>query len=210
MTDDEDASSNTQDDDQTPVSAFLKKDGAVEITATIGNSGASFTQIKQKVSVSHVTVNKRLKIGANLGLWDAEAEPGQGEQRKVYRLSTAGQQILEQIEESSYLETLHQIRPLRDELQEKEEEVVEWTEQEETKILNDWEITVDDRDRTIYEISNPDIDRTSRTIGGASAPKQSKSTDAAGEEQSTDADSDEPKNSTDSEDNHATSEDSSG
>lgn len=130
------------DDEYEPaetVAEFVSNKGAVSLIVTVGNSGATFTDLIEKVDVSRNTLSKRLRDAENLNLINPySAGVGMGGKRKPYDLTLAGTQLLEQIEEVSYTETFYNIVRLREELKEKQESIEKWAEENGDDLGTEW------------------------------------------------------------------------
>jgi len=127
--------------EESPLVDFVTKKGTLEIVCSIGDSGASPTEIIEQVNISHDTVTNRLSDGERLyNVWYSELAPPDSEYRKVFKLDMRGLYIREKIDEVGMLETFHQILPYRRELREAEQEVKEWVVENESELESKYTI----------------------------------------------------------------------
>jgi len=128
-------------DEKSPLVEFLTKRGTLEIICVIGDSGASPTEINEKVTISHDTVTHRLRDGEKLyDVWYSELAPHESDYRKLFKLDGVGENVKEQIDEDGMLEAFHQLLPYRQALWDAEENVKEWIEENEDEVQSDFVI----------------------------------------------------------------------
>lgn len=91
---------------------FLSKDGSLEMIIEIGESGASFTEIDNNVSISHSTITERFSAVEGLRVFDKRISDDSASDH-TYILDSKGQVVLRKLDEVGAIEKYYQLKKLR-------------------------------------------------------------------------------------------------
>ena len=104
---------------------FLRKKGAMEILAEIGEEGPQrHTDLREELLLSSSTIQKRLKAGREYDLWELTLQPRDGTDAKVYKLTQLGDQLYTHVNQDALSDLYKARRGLISEIELRERKVL--------------------------------------------------------------------------------------
>jgi len=122
-------------DEESELVKFLTKRGTLEMICVIGDAGASPSEIKEKVHLSHGTVSNRLKKGEVIhDVWSRQSTSYDSQYTYMIQLDEVGRNVKTGMDEVGMVEAFHQLLPYREALNESAADAREWIRTNEDRV----------------------------------------------------------------------------
>jgi DNA-binding HxlR family transcriptional regulator len=113
------------------IAAFLRRKGAVELLCIVDRLDYSgrFTDLDEKINVSHSTLSKRLDEAQELGLVTIAINPQADSPETVYGTTQVGRKLQSEMGKLGLLRMYEKLRNVEELFAEGSEELVAWAEE---------------------------------------------------------------------------------
>ena len=105
---------------------FLRKDGAIELFCELGVHGSSYSELDEKLDISHTTLTTRIEQARELGLLDKRLAREDEDSDAIYYPTDSGARFMIQIRQMDVLEAYKSQKQAREEFEKRSDDVRTW------------------------------------------------------------------------------------